>query len=196
MTIENGAGGSDSLAGGEIEKKEESVSYETYKKLVEQRKSDQRKAQEMAAKLAEYEASQKAAEEKALSEQNKWKELAEKAQLERDEAKKEKESLYQSIENAEKIEAFEAAIGARLAHPSFKAHINLGAIAIDANGEIDLESLNSEIKRFTETYGNSLLKQQQITTPPAGKANPPAQKGLADMTPAERAALRRELLKK
>ena len=193
MSELNGAGGSNLEAGGQ-ENNENLVPYETHRKLLEQRKADQKKMQEQNAKLAELEANQKAFEEQKLQEQNQWKELADKYKAELDQTKQSTESLVKSIVNAEKVEAFEQAIGAKLANPKFKAHINLDAIGSDENGNIDQESLQAEIDRFQKEYGTTLLKQINVNLPPAGVANLPTPKSYADMTPAEKAEARRQAL--
>jgi len=73
MSAEQNPSGNPSVASGEAGK--ESVSYESFQKVLAEKKAAQEKQRQYEAKLAEL-------EQASLAEQGKWKELAEKAQIE------------------------------------------------------------------------------------------------------------------
>lgn len=172
----------------------QTVSYDTHKKLLAQRKADQQKLQEVNAKLAEYEANQKAAEEQALKETNQWKEVAEKKESELTDAQNKLKHINDSIVRAEKVDAFEKVLGAKLADPSFANFINHENIVMDADGNIDSESVNAEVNAFRERFGDRLIVNTNIPTIPGGAPQQQKEKTLGDLSAAERKALRQQLV--
>ena len=189
----NGDGIADTDAGGKGGENQ-SVSYESYKKLLDQRKADQARLQEVNAKLAEIESERKSQEEKALIEKQEWEKVANQRLQELEAVKQGKDALVKTITMSEKRAHFEKVAGMQLAHDSFADHINFDNIVYDANGDIDETSVKLEVERFSKEFGNSLFKAKQINTPPAGAALPPAQKSLADFTATELAAAKKAAL--
>jgi len=185
------AGSIDGGAGGEADKTSQTVAYESHKKALDQMKAAKRELEAANAKLAELESQKQAEEIKRLEEEKKHKEVADKYKTLYEQELQGRSSLENAIVNAEKIEAFESEIGAKLAHPSFRSHIDLSSIKM-VDGEIDADSLKTAVKAFQDTFGTSLLKKTNINVPPA---NAPiggsSVKAYADMTPTERADARK-----
>ena len=175
---------------------EQSVSYESHKKAVGQIKNFRAKLEESNAKLAKYEADAEAAEEARLKETNEWKTIAEKKEAELLETRGTLNKINDSIVRAEKIDAFEAKLGAQLKNREYAKHINLEAIPTNESGEIDEEALDAEVSRFRDIHGDSLIKTNNIATLPNGAGAKPQPKSIEDMSAAERIALRKELRKK
>ena len=185
------AGSIDNQAGSEIEKTGQTVAYESHKKALDQMKAAKRELEAANAKLAEYESQKQIDEINKLEAEKKNKELAEKYKALYEQELQGRSSLENAIINAEKIEAFESEIGAKLAHPSFRAHIDLDSIKM-VDGEVDVESLKGAVKSFQDTFGTSLLKKTNINVPPANAPKSGSQfKAYSDMTPQERAEARR-----
>jgi hypothetical protein len=196
--VVDGAGGtSKNQAGGEgSNERKETVSYETHLKLLNQRKADQARSQEMAAKLAEFEAEKKAREEADLLAQNKYEELLAKKEEEKNEIANRLNSVTETIIKAEKLEAFQRSLGGELAHRDFEKMINLNSIVYDEAGTLDQESLNLEVARVRETYGDSILKKTNVPSMSGNAPQGARPRGVADLSKAERAELRRQLVTK
>lgn len=172
------------------------VSYDSYARLLNQRKTDQAKLRTANEQLAEIDANKTAKAEADLKEQNKWQELAEQKETEANEYKQKFINVENSIVRAEKINAFENGLGEKLAHASFVNHINVDAIALTDDGNIEVDSLNAEINRFRAEYGGTLTVKTNIPTLPSNAPNESVPKGIEAMSSAERQAMRKLLLKK
>jgi len=175
----------DSNASGEAGAAKDSVSYDSYSKLLNQRKADKLKADALEAKLKELEQSIASKQEEELKEQNKFKELYEKSVKEKEELSQKFMGLNESIVRAEKIHAFEQAAGAQLKHEAFYSHINLDGIQRDDSGDIDMDSLNAVVGEFKNTFGESLFNINTAKTLPSGSPKGVAPKGLDALTAAE-----------
>ena len=187
---------SDDNAAPSGESERQTVSYETHKKMLSQRKADQVKITEMSQQLAEIKAEREASAEQALVDQNNWKQIAEQKELKLSEAEQKLSSINDSLVRAEKIDAFQKELGAELKHRDFSSHINVDSILISDSGEIDADSLNVEINRFRENYGDSLLKTNTIPTVPGGAPSKSEPKGINDLSSLERAELRKMAVSK
>lgn len=186
------AGGVDSEASGGSGSSD-SVSYESYQKLLNQRKSDKLKADALEAKLKELEKKANEQEENKLKEQNKFKELYEAKSKEVADLSEKFTGLNQSIVRAEKLSAFERAAGAPLKHEAYYSHVDVDAIRMDDSGNIDSESLNEVVGAFRNVHGDSLFNIKTAKTLPSGAPNEAATKGLKDLTTEEIKAKLKEL---
>jgi predicted RNase H-like nuclease (RuvC/YqgF family) len=146
-----------------IDEKKDVVAYETYQKLLAQRKSDQAKLaeyNERLEKLSEYEKRiEQQEEEKAKAEGN-WKALIESREAKAkefetkyQEAMTKVSSFEQSLNDAKKIRAFEDAIGGKLIDRDYYNLIDLDSIALDPeSGEIDKDSLKKTSESFVKKH--------------------------------------------
>jgi hypothetical protein len=147
--------------------KKDVVDYETFNKLLGQRKADQIKLKELDEKLKSFEAKEtelqakerELEEKKALSDGN-WKAILEsrEAQLKRLEA--EKAVLQESVgayekkfTDALKINAFQEALGGKLKKSDYYNFVDTSKIAIDPEtGSIDDKSLKDYATKFATDF--------------------------------------------
>lgn len=132
------------------------VSYDSYKKVLDQRKADQAKARELEMKLNELLAEKKANEDAVLKEKEDWKTLFTKKEEELNSYQAQMQAMETSVQETLKLQAFRNHVG-DLANPKYANLIDLNSIKMDENGQVDLESLNEYGKHFKEEHG-SLFK--------------------------------------
>jgi len=189
-------GVSDASIEGSAGDDKQTVAYDTYAKVLSQRKADQAKLQEANARLAEIDSQNKVDAETALKEQNKWQEIAEAKEAELLTTRGQLDGVTSSIVRADKVHAFEELFGAQLKHRDFMSHIDTDAIALTESGEVDKESLEAEVNRFRASYGDSLTINKEIASLPGGAARKPDPITVGTMSKEQRAAARTTLLAK
>ena len=133
--------------------KEDSVKYETYKKVLDQRKSDQARLKSIDEELNALKAEKASAEEARLAEQGKFQEMYEAEQLKA-------KALQESIDanNARearrsKEEALRRELGP-LRKPEYLNFADVESISMDADGNIDPESVKQVALRFKDSYAD------------------------------------------
>jgi len=147
---------------------------------------------ELKAKLAEYEAKAKAEEEARMKEQENWKALAEKLELERQQAIEASQTLKQQVIREKKLQALKSEIGN--IKDDYLIFANLDAIEVDENGSLSSESVREVANAFRESHGELIPQSNSanITSRSASSTGPVApnsDRRLSEMTFEERARL-------
>lgn len=159
-----------------------SVDYDTYSRLLKQRKADQARLNELNAEFNKLKAEREAELEAKMKEEQKWKELAERREKEAKELRTGWESDKQRFINTHKLNAFKEAIGG-LKKPEYAKFINPDLIEIDEEGNIDEESVKRYAQEFRKDYPD-LIKE--VTSPKlpnrAPTAHTPAPVDLSNMS--------------
>jgi hypothetical protein len=145
---------------GVIEKKDV-VAYETYQRLLDQRKADQAKLKTFEEKEAELERQRKELEESKLKDEGNWKALLEAREeklIELANQKTEYENkvlmFEQQFQEAAKLQALQEAIGGKFKHKSYYNLVDTDKIIVNPeSGEIDQDSVKK--------YADSFLKEHK-----------------------------------
>jgi len=139
--------------GGEEKKQDEPVSYEAYKRLVAQRKADQEKFKALSEKVSLYEQKEKDLEEKKLMEQGEYKKMLQEREKEIRQLRDEREKYKNSLVKTAKLQAFQEALGGKLADPTYYSFVDTERIAIDPeSGTVDTDSLKSYVNEFVSKH--------------------------------------------
>ncbi len=148
----------------------DSVSYESHRKLLGQHKSSQAKLKEVEQQLAELKAEKEAALEAQLAEQGKWEELARKREQELNDFRASMEAEKAAVLTATKQLAFKEHVG-ELASPAYLNLVDWNSIPLTEDGKIDNASLIEYGNRFKEEHAG-LFKQKKapLDKSPAGQS--------------------------
>lgn len=139
------------------ENRDDKVAYESYQKVLKEKKAIQARTQELENRLRAFEEAQAKAEEEKLKEQQKYKEIAERKE---NELKKLQEQISHERKkqvNKVKEEAFKKALGHDL-KKAYLLHADLDSIDVTDSGEIDEMTLEDAVAKFKENYPELLPK--------------------------------------
>lgn len=158
-----------------VESKEGSVSYETHRKLLAEKKNMQARLREIEEKAGQLESNLKSIETKKLEEQNRYKELYEQIQKENSSLKSSITERDQAIQNAIKVDAFQKALGSKSIDQKYYGFINTDNIIYDMESNaVDELSTQKEVERilseFPEIVKDTQSKQLPNQAPKSGVA--------------------------
>jgi predicted RNase H-like nuclease (RuvC/YqgF family) len=158
--------------------KKDVVDYATHKKLLDQRKSDQKKLKDLEDKLSSFEKSQKDLKDKEDLDKGNYKTLLEdrektiKTLADEINGLKTKVGSYESqITDAKKLSAFRKQIGGDLKKSQYYDFVDTDKIPLDPEtGKIDEKALESYANEFIKEF-KDLVKFEKTTKLPddAGK---------------------------
>lgn len=174
----------------------DTIAYETHKKLLNQRKSDQEKMRTLEQQLNEFTTAQKTNEEKMLAEQGKFKELADQRTAELEEARRENANYKSSFDKAIKLSAFRDQLGGTVDNSAYYDFVNTDEIIVDPDtGAVDMGSVEAVVNQFKQSHS-------KLYTPKVSRSLPndaPGNDAPADATPSNKQeiadTLRQELSK-
>jgi hypothetical protein len=179
--------GAGSVKGDESDvRSEETVAYETYKKVLDQRKADQAKARELTAEVERLRSERESEQEAKLAEQKRFEELyaAE---------KKKAEELSARIKDAEtksiaqrKRDALKQALGG-VKRDEYLSFADLNSVLVQEDGTVDADSVKAAAAKFREAHPE-LITSRQATPLPSESATgfaPPKGKALHELNPSE-----------
>ena len=152
--------------------KKNSVSYESYQRLLAQRKRDQERLAQYENSLKEQERIKREQEESKLAEKGEYKKLLETRELQiraLNEELDRKSSLIAETEsqliNRQKFEAVLSRLPGRLADKEYYNLIDFGKIAVDPETrEIDEDSVDEVVNAFVKKHGR-LFDKKEIKMP-------------------------------
>ena len=171
-------------------KEKELVEYETYKRVLDQRKADQSKARELQAELDLIKAERENAEAAKLAEQKRFEELYASE-------RKKSEDLTSRIKQAETQAATEkkrAAIKSSLGgvrKDEYLSFADLDSIVILENGQLDTDTVKAAANKFREAHPE-LVASKETSRLPNDSAigfQPPKGKPLHELSMAELGAM-------
>jgi len=133
--------------------KSEPVTHDAYRRLLAQRKADQEKQKSLAEKLTMYEQKEKEAEDAKLMEQGEYKKMLQEREKQIRQLQEEREQYKTSLVKTVKLQAFQQALGGKLADPDYFSFVDTDKIAVDPEtNTIDSESLKSYVNEFVSKH--------------------------------------------
>lgn len=185
MSDESPVGSETSQPVVESEAKNETVSYETHRKLLAEKKNMQARLREIEDRAGQLENNLKDIETKKLEEQNKYKELYEQVKQENSTLKGSIEDQQKAIQKAIKVDAFQKALGSKTIDQKYFGFINTDNIIYDMESNaVDEMSTQKEVERilseFPEIVRETQSKQLPTSAPKSGVAS-----GMLDTTQAK-----------
>ena len=135
---------------------EEKVAYSSYKKLLTEKKNLQSRLAEKNEALAKFESAQKDAEEKQLLDDKKYQELLLQRDKELESTRQELGQWQNLVTDSRKIAAFTDALGAKV-ESKYHGLIPLDKIELDAEGQIDGNSLASAVDYFKKEHARLII---------------------------------------
>lgn len=150
-------------------KKEDVVKYETYQKVLSEKKGVQAKLEEMQSKFDAFELDQKTAEETKLNEKGEFKKLVElreqeivKLREEMSGVTSERDGLKGNLDDTYKLQAFYDKLPGQIKKQEYLNFVDLESIVIDpVTRAVDPQSLENVVGSFVENYGD-LIKSSSF----------------------------------
>ncbi len=137
------------------------VKFESYQKVLSQKKAQDEKLREAQSKLAEYEAAEAVKVEAKLREEKRYDEIISALKTQKEEAVSRLGQVQTEIVESVKRQALESLIGG-FAHPDYAKFAQLDSIGLNADGTVDVEALSREATRIREVHPH-LLKPAATT---------------------------------
>lgn len=150
------------------EPKSNSVAYDTYSKVLSQRKADQAKLKDLQEAHNALLAEKQSAEEVAKAEQGKFQELFESEQKRSEELQANiNQRIVQDV-NRTKEQALRAELKG-LRKDEYLKFADLSAVVIDDNGVVDPESVKEVASIFRESYADLISQSASLPNNAPGK---------------------------
>jgi chaperonin cofactor prefoldin len=141
------------------------VKYESYEKVLSQKKAVDSKLKELESALNEFRAKEKAEEEGKLMAEKRHEELIARLKADNEQLQSRIASTQTEIANSLKRQALERELGG-FARPEYSQFADLSAIQLGDDGSVDLTSLSKEVARFREHHPH--LLKTQVKPPQSG----------------------------
>ena len=142
------------------------VAYDTYRKVVSEKKKMQERFNEMEAKLNSFETQRQEGEESKLKANEEYKKLLDLRDEELKNAKAKSLDLENRFSNAHKLNAFREKLPAKIAKSEYYSFVDLESIAIDPDsGEVDSTSVNSVVEKFVNEHSHLLERSKNSGLP-------------------------------
>ena len=138
---------------------EDTVSYETHKKLLGQRKADQEKYRTVETELEMLRSAAAEKERVALEEQGNYKEIVNLRDKELAATKEELVSNKKLLIDGAKMQAFKEKVGGSFKKSEYASFVNLDKIVLMSDGTFDEASLESTVNNFLKEHGDNLLNR-------------------------------------
>jgi hypothetical protein len=148
-----------------VEDKQDMVKYETFQKVLSEKKNYQAQFNEMKASLDQLMAEKEAAEQQKLIERNEFKALYEREAASRKRAEELLEGVKKNAEDTEKRKAVLTELG--LKREEFLSFVDLNAIPL-VDGRVDEAALKSYAADFKAKFPELVVEHK--APPPTGRA--------------------------
>lgn len=133
--------------------KEETVSYETHKELLAQRKADQKRLREVEEELNQFKSKQKEIEENKLREKGEYQKLLETREKELSQIKEENAKIQQNLVDGRKLQAFNDRLPGKLKKKEYLAFVDLDKIPFNPETQkVDEAGLKMVVDEFVKEY--------------------------------------------
>lgn len=143
----------------EVKATDDKVAYETYQKVLAERKRDQERARELQAKLDEIELAKRQFEEETLKKKEDYKTLLENKAREHDLLASELNQMKEQRKQAMKLNAFLEGCGNNQIKKNYWKMIPVGDIIINPEtGEVDPLSVKMAVDSYIRDYPETLEK--------------------------------------
>ncbi len=143
---------------------ENSVSYESHKKLLGQHKNAKATIEQLQKEINELRAAREAEEQAQLENEERFEELFRSAQQKVEELEEEKARIYQDSLNERKRNVLKAELG-KVKSDEYLQFANFDAIVVTDDGSIDMNSVQEVANEFRQKH--SALIEQETTLPPS-----------------------------
>ena len=141
--------------------KSDSVKYDTYKRVLNEKKARDAELREAKAVIEKYEAEKRSFEESTLREKEDWRKLFEQRESELKTTKLELDSIKTRVVDSKKLNSFLNAIEKPI-EQKYWSLVELDRIVVDPNsGEID----SSTLKKYAEEFKKEYWKVIDSSTP-------------------------------
>jgi hypothetical protein len=159
-TQEVASGSTDqSSADGLEQSQKDSVAYETYRKVLSEKKRRDAELKDALDRLNHYETEAKTREEQELKSKDEWKKLLEIREAELHETKSKLSQVFEQQVNTAKLTTFFDSLDGKVAK-KYWDKIPLDAIVYDDSaGEIDKASVQRAIERFKKEYPEVIMAE-------------------------------------
>jgi uncharacterized protein YdbL (DUF1318 family) len=129
------------------------VSYESYQKVLNQRKADQAKVKELTQQMQALMQERESANTTALEEQKKFKDLWEQERKKNASLSEQFNGLQNSITESKKKAALAKELGP-VKREEYLKFADLNSIVIDESGEVDMDSVRDVAAKFKKDYAD------------------------------------------
>ena len=162
-------------------KPDDTVAYETHRKLLGEKKKLTEKHQAVLEELEALKGQVKSRETKELEEKEEYKKLWEQSKAERDELNNKLSSFQQEQTNSRKLRSFLNTLDGKVAE-KWWGHIDLDKILVNPDtGAVDEMSVTKYVEQFQKEYPEIIVKQKDPPMPsPAPGGNPSGPSSLKD----------------
>lgn len=153
MTVNAGSKDEAKVVAGsdEEEVQPQTVSYETYQKVLDQRKADRQKARDLQTALDAANAEKATAEETRLANDKKFEELYTKEKADRIKAQETLQHMTVKQVETTKREAIKTALGG-VRKADYTKFFDLSLVVLSDDGEAEPESVKAAANKFRESY--------------------------------------------
>ena len=147
---------SEEIKSSKSETKEDVVAYDSYRRLLGEKKKEQEEKLKLSRELKELRDEKKSREESSLKEQNDWKSLAERRGEELVEKENYIKGVAQDRANAKKLDSFLEAVGSKIDR-KFWGLIGLDKILINPDtGDVDEMTVTKQVEAWKKEYPETL----------------------------------------
>jgi hypothetical protein len=150
----------------EVSESKDVVKYNTYKHALADAKNHKARADELQAKLADFERKEQELVENRLKEQGEYKKLLEIERKKRKEEEDKRTHYEKSLLDAHKLSAVREKIPGKLKRNEYYSFIDTDKIILDhETGEIDQNSLEAVVNSFVQDHGALIERQGNVGLP-------------------------------
>jgi hypothetical protein len=160
-TTNNVPSGSNGAASGEPEiEKKDTVSYDTHRKLLDEKKRLQADRDELARKIKEQEDLKAQLQKEELEKQGNFQKLLDSERAEHGKTKEELDSIRSGLEEARKRNAVMKFIAGTIPPEAASAMLNVEGVALNADGSINDDTAKVVAQEFEKRHPYLVIKRQ------------------------------------
>lgn len=156
MTTDNRSSGANGGASGDDENtndnKKDTVSYDTHRRLLDEKKKMQAKAEELESKLRAFEEEKSKKEREELEKQGNYQKLLEQERAEKARIENEHKQLVDTIHTARKRSAVLRNIAGKVPDPVVEALLKVDGVALKEDGTVDEDTAKLVAQEFEQNF--------------------------------------------
>lgn len=147
-----------------IDKNDDKVAYETYSRVLGEKKKTATENKSLKERIANMELEQEESHKAKLNEDNKYKELNEILAKENEDLKEGMSSQQKKIIDSYKLQAFKESLPGKILNDQYLSFINLKDIIIEDGNKVNNESVKVAVDKFMNEH-SSLIKMNEQELP-------------------------------
>ena len=151
--------------GEDVKEKKDQVEYDTFKRLLSQKKASDEKLAGYEKRLKDIEMKEELDKQENLKKQAKFEELSKELESKLETERSEKETFKKSWLDTHKLQAVLDKLPGKPKRQEYMSFIDLDAIKIDAESGIDADSVEAAANNFLTNYGELLTKPSNSELP-------------------------------